>query len=101
MWLFDPDRKLIVEHKFLLGDDRAPAFCALSRLQLHKILLAAVERAGVEIRLGVTVSSINEDEARAQFELATAGQEWFTLMPGSKGFRSPQNWHLVGPPSVP
>src|SRR3954471_4908912 len=46
MWLFDSDRKLIVEHKFLLGDDRVPAFCALSRLQLHKILLGAVERAG-------------------------------------------------------
>ena len=56
MWLFDPNRALIVEHKFLMGDDRVPAFCALSRLELHKILLGAVERAGVEVRLGVTVN---------------------------------------------
>src|SRR6185369_5386525 len=43
-----------------LGDDRVPAFCALSRLQLHEILLGAAERAGVQVRLGVTVSDIHE-----------------------------------------
>ena len=41
MSIFDPSRELIVEHKFLLGDERVPAFCALSRLRLHEILLAA------------------------------------------------------------
>src|SRR6516162_2535288 len=56
MFLFDRDRRLIVEHKFLLGDDRIPAFCALSRLQLHEILLGAVERAGVNVRLGATAT---------------------------------------------
>src|SRR3954453_6912244 len=39
MWLFDAQRRPIVEHKFLMGDERIPAFCALSRLQLHEILL--------------------------------------------------------------
>ena len=75
MWLFDPDRRLIVEHKFLLGDDRVPAFCALSRLQLHKILLGAVERAGVEVRLGVTVSAIHEDKDRVDVEFSTGQRE--------------------------
>src|SRR6185436_2023527 len=60
MWIFDPQRTLIVEHKFLLGDERVPAFCALSRLQLHQILLGAAERAGAQIRLGVTVDAIDE-----------------------------------------
>jgi 2-polyprenyl-6-methoxyphenol hydroxylase-like FAD-dependent oxidoreductase len=46
MFLFDASRRLIVEHKFLLGGDRLPAFCALSRLQLHEILLGAAQRAG-------------------------------------------------------
>jgi 2-polyprenyl-6-methoxyphenol hydroxylase-like FAD-dependent oxidoreductase len=46
MSIFDPKRQLIVEHKFLLGDDRVPAFCALSRLRLHEILLAAAECTG-------------------------------------------------------
>src|SRR6476619_6486005 len=40
MYIFDPNRQLIAEHKFLLGDDSVPAFCDLSRLQLNKILLA-------------------------------------------------------------
>src|SRR6202158_6010066 len=34
MHIFDPQRVLIAEHKFLLGDESVPAFCALSRLQL-------------------------------------------------------------------
>src|ERR1700722_7450046 len=36
MSIFDPNRELIVRHKFLLGDARTPAFCALSRLRLHQ-----------------------------------------------------------------
>src|SRR5919197_4869796 len=53
MWIFDPNRELIVEHKFLLGDERIPAVCALSRQRLHAILLDAAQRAGVQVRLGV------------------------------------------------
>ena len=45
MWIFDPSREPIVEHKFLMGDVRVPAVCALSRLRLHEILLAAAQRA--------------------------------------------------------
>src|SRR5271154_4064395 len=54
MHFFDADRELIAEHKFLLGDESTPAFCALSRLRLHDILLAAAMRAGVEVRTGLT-----------------------------------------------
>src|ERR1700761_8201296 len=64
MFIFDPNRELIVEHRFLLGDDRIPAFCALSRLRLHEILLSAAERAGAEIRTGLTVSEIHNEPDR-------------------------------------
>ena len=64
MSIFDPNRELIVEHKFLLGGEMVPAFCALSRLRLHEILLAAAERAGVEIRISSTVSEIHEEKNR-------------------------------------
>jgi len=101
MWLFDPDRKLIVEHKFLLGDDRVPAFCALSRLQLHKILLGAVERAGVEVRLGVTVSAIHEDKDRVTVEFSTGQHDSFDLMAGFDGIRSATRLHLVGTTFAP
>jgi 2-polyprenyl-6-methoxyphenol hydroxylase-like FAD-dependent oxidoreductase len=36
MSIFDPNRELIVKHKFLLGDERIPAVCALSRLRLQR-----------------------------------------------------------------
>jgi 2-polyprenyl-6-methoxyphenol hydroxylase-like FAD-dependent oxidoreductase len=88
MYLFDRDRRLIVEHEFLLGDDRLPAFCALSRLQLHEILLGAAERAGVQIRLGVTVTGIDEDGDRATVRFSTGEGDSFDLVTGFDGIRS-------------
>jgi len=101
MFIFDPDRRLIVEHKFLLGDDRVPAFCALSRLQLHEILLGAAERAGVQIRLGVTVSSIQEDADRVDVQFSTGQQDSFDLLAGFDGIRSTTRLHLVGTAFTP
>ena len=37
MCVFDPNRELIARHKFLLGDERTPPFCALSRLRQNAI----------------------------------------------------------------
>jgi 2-polyprenyl-6-methoxyphenol hydroxylase-like FAD-dependent oxidoreductase len=101
MYLFDPGRRLIVEHKFLLGDDRVPAFCALSRLQLHEILLGAAERAGVEIRLGVTVSEIHEEADRVDVRFSTGERASFDLLAGFDGIRSQVRQHLFGTAFVP
>jgi len=96
MFLFDPARRLIVEHKFLLGDDRVPAFCALSRLQLHEVLLGAVERAGVELRLGVTASDIRQEGPRVAVQFSTGRQDAFDLVVGFDGIRSTTRLYLVG-----
>lgn len=101
MYLFDPGRRLIVEHKFLLGDERVPAFCALSRLQLHEILLGAAERAGVEIRLGVTVSEIHEEADRVDVRFSTGEHASFDLLAGFDGIRSQVRQHLFGTAFVP
>jgi 2-polyprenyl-6-methoxyphenol hydroxylase-like FAD-dependent oxidoreductase len=101
MHIFDPSRQLIAEHKFLLGDDSVPAFCALSRLQLHKILLGAAERAGVQVRLGVTVSKILEEQDRATVHFSTGQSETFDLLAGFDGIRSSTRQHLVGTAFVP
>ncbi len=101
MYLFDPDRRLIVEHKFLLGDDRVPAFCALSRLQLHEILLGAAERAGARIRLGVTVSEIHEERDRVDVVFSTGEHASFDLLAGFDGIRSQVRQHLFGTAFVP
>jgi 2-polyprenyl-6-methoxyphenol hydroxylase-like FAD-dependent oxidoreductase len=101
MYLFDPNRQLIAEHKFLLGDDRVPAFCALSRLQLHQILLGAAERAGVQVRLGVSVSEILEDQDRVTVRFSTGESDTFDLLAGFDGIRSATRLHLVGTAFAP
>jgi 2-polyprenyl-6-methoxyphenol hydroxylase-like FAD-dependent oxidoreductase len=101
MYLFDPDRRLIVEHKFLFGDERVPAFCALSRLQLHEILLGAAERAGVQVRLGVTVSDIHQDRDRVEVRFSTGQHDTFDLLAGFDGIRSSTRLHLVGTAFAP
>lgn len=101
MYLFDRSRRLIVEHKFLMGDDRVPAFCALSRLQLHEILLGAAVRAGAEIRLGVTVSEIHEEKDRVDVRFSTGENASFDLVVGFDGIRSQIRQHLFGTAFVP
>jgi 2-polyprenyl-6-methoxyphenol hydroxylase-like FAD-dependent oxidoreductase len=101
MFIFDPGRRPIVENKFLLGDDRVPAFCALSRLQLHEILLGAAQRAAAEIRLGVTVSAIHDTPENVGVEFSTGQRDAFDLLVGFDGIRSTTRLHLVGTAFAP
>ncbi len=101
MHIFDAGRRLLAEHKFLLGDERIPAFCALSRLELHRILLGAAERAGVQIRLGVTASEISDEKDRVGVKFSTGESDTFDLLAGFDGIRSAIRHHLVGTAFVP
>lgn len=101
MHIFDPQRRLIVEHKFLLGDDRVPAFCALSRRELHAILLGAAERAGVQVRLGITVSAIGDEPDRANVRFSSGETQPFDLIAGFDGIRSTTRQRLVGTAFAP
>jgi 2-polyprenyl-6-methoxyphenol hydroxylase-like FAD-dependent oxidoreductase len=101
MSIFDAQRRLIVEHKFLLGDASVPAFCALSRLELHRILLGVAERAGAEIHLGVTTSQIHDEKDRVDVQLSNGRSETFDLLVGFDGIRSSTREHLVGTAFVP
>jgi 2-polyprenyl-6-methoxyphenol hydroxylase-like FAD-dependent oxidoreductase len=92
---------LIVEHKFLLGDDAVPAVCALSRLRLHEILLAAAERAGVEVRTGLTASEISDEKDRVTVTFSNRRTESFDLFAGFDGIRSSTRSHLFGTAFVP
>ena len=101
MFIFDAKRTLIAEHKFLLGDDRVPAFCALSRLELHRILLGAAERAGVEVRLGLTVSEIRDDGQKVSVQFSNGQTDSFDLLAGFDGIRSATREYLVGTAFAP
>ncbi len=101
MFIFDAKRTLIAEHEFLLGDENVPAFCALSRLELHKILLGAAERAGVQVRLGVTVSEIRDEGDRVAVQFSNGETDAFDLLAGFDGIRSATREHLVGTAFAP
>ena len=101
MCIFDSNRELIARHKFLLGDDRVPAVCALSRLELHNILLAAAQRAGVEVRLGIMVQEMCDEGERVVAEFSNSRAETFDLIAGFDGIRSATRAYLVGTAFVP
>jgi 2-polyprenyl-6-methoxyphenol hydroxylase-like FAD-dependent oxidoreductase len=101
MAIFDQNRELIVEHKFLLGDAKVPAFCALSRLRLHEILLAAAKRAGVEVRTGLTVSKIQDERDHVVAVLSDGRSETADLLAGFDGIRSATRQHLFGTAFAP
>ncbi len=101
MFIFDPNRKLIVEHKFLLGDERIPAFCALSRLRLHEILLGAAERTGVTVRTGLTVNEIHDEPDGVTVIFSDGRIDKFDLLAGFDGIRSTTRLHLIGTAFVP
>ena len=101
MCIFDSNRELIARHKFLLGDDRVPAVCALSRLELRNILLAAAQRAGVEVRLGTMVQEMCDEGERVVAEFSDSRAETFDLIAGFDGIRSATRAYLVGTAFVP
>jgi 2-polyprenyl-6-methoxyphenol hydroxylase-like FAD-dependent oxidoreductase len=101
MCIFDPNRELIVHHKFLLGDDLVPAVCALERRHLHDILLAAAQRAGVEVRLGFTVSAIRDHDGGVTVDFSDGRSDTFDLLAGFDGIRSTTRLHLVGTAFAP
>ncbi len=101
MHIFDASRKLIAEHVFLLGDETLPAFCALSRLDLHRILLRAAEQAGVEVRLGVTAAKIQDEPDKVSVQFSNGESDTFDLLAGFDGIRSTTRPHLVGTAFVP
>jgi len=101
MCIFDPRRELIVRHRFLLGDARIPAFCALSRRRLHDILLAAAQAAGVDVRCGLTTNEIHEHDDGVTVVLTDGRSERFDLLAGFDGIRSATRQHLVGTAFVP
>jgi 2-polyprenyl-6-methoxyphenol hydroxylase-like FAD-dependent oxidoreductase len=101
MFIFDQNRELIVAHKFLLGDAKVPAFCALSRLRLHEILLGAAKRAGVDVRTGLMVGDIHDERDRVTAVLSDGRSETVDLVAGFDGIRSAMRQHLFGTAFVP
>jgi 2-polyprenyl-6-methoxyphenol hydroxylase-like FAD-dependent oxidoreductase len=101
MHVFDPQRRLIVEHRFLLGEGRVPAVCALPRSSLQAILVTAAQRAGVDLHLGMTVTVIQDEKDRVAVTFSDGRSDAFDLLAGFDGIRSATRQHLVGTAFMP
>jgi len=88
MRYFDRNRSLIVEHKFQLGGPDVPAVCALSRAELHAILLDAAHKAGVGTRLGTTATAMEQRGDRVHVVFNDGSSDDFELVVGFDGIRS-------------
>ena len=97
MTIFDAQRRLIAEHKFILGDERIPAVCALARSDLHRILLNEATRSGVELGLGLTITDYDESNKDCvTATLSDGSSDTVDLVAGFDGIRSATRQHLVG-----
>ncbi|MEH2472547.1 2-polyprenyl-6-methoxyphenol hydroxylase-like FAD-dependent oxidoreductase [Nitrobacteraceae bacterium AZCC 2161] len=96
MSIYDADHQLIAHHKFLLGDDRVPAVCALRRSDLHRILLSAAERWGVSVHLGMQVLTLEDGPEDVLVTFSDGTKTTFDLVAGFDGIRSTTRQHVVG-----
>ncbi len=96
-WRFkDYKDNLIVDVPSGTGDDEIPGNVALTRRDLHDILIGAVERAGVEVRYGVTADELDDrgDSVHVTFSDGTTGL--YDLVAGFDGIKSRIRGQLFG-----
>jgi 2-polyprenyl-6-methoxyphenol hydroxylase-like FAD-dependent oxidoreductase len=96
-WRFkDYKDNLIVDVPSGIGDEDTPANIALTRRDLHDILIGAVKRAGVEVRYGVTAEELDDrgDSVHATFSDGSSGD--YDLVVGFDGIKSGIRRQLFG-----
>jgi 2-polyprenyl-6-methoxyphenol hydroxylase-like FAD-dependent oxidoreductase len=96
-WDFnDAAGQLVVHCPCSLASDGVPHNVALSRPELHRILIAANERAGVQISYGTTVAELADDNGAAQVKLTDGREAEYDLVVACDGVNSPTRNRLFG-----
>jgi 2-polyprenyl-6-methoxyphenol hydroxylase-like FAD-dependent oxidoreductase len=97
--LFNQKGELLAVHRRQrLLDANRPAMNALRRPAFHKILTDAVAKAGIPLRLGLTVSELDDrpdDPVKVRFSDGSRGS--YDLVIGADGIRSQIREMLFGP----
>ena len=78
------------------ADPRYPPVNGITRPRLHKILTEAAERSGVRIRLGETVTTLEEDADGVRVGFANGSSGHYGLVVGSDGAHSEMRKRLFG-----
>jgi len=92
---YDWQGNLIVDCPSALGGD-VPANTALSRRDLHRILIGAAESAGAKITYGATVEDHREADGHVNVTLSDGRMDAYDLVVAFDGLRSPMRQRLFG-----
>jgi len=83
------DGRLIAEvPQVNINDPGDPPFVSMSRTALHDLLVRAVRRHGVEVRLGVTADRLEETDDGVRVFLSDGTADQFDLVVGADGLHS-------------
>jgi 2-polyprenyl-6-methoxyphenol hydroxylase-like FAD-dependent oxidoreductase len=93
---YDADGELIVHVPSLLGGD-VPANVALSRLNLHRILIGAAERHDVKIRYGTTMEQFSDSGRAVDVSFTDGRRESYDLVTAFDGIKSGARRAVFGP----
>ena len=96
-WDFhDAEGNFVVGVDTILGDERIPHNNGLARRQLHGILVAAADRAGVRVSYSTTVAELRTAGDQVEVELSDGREGTYDLVAGFDGIRSPTRDRLFG-----
>jgi 2-polyprenyl-6-methoxyphenol hydroxylase-like FAD-dependent oxidoreductase len=96
-WTFRDYRdRIVADIVNRLGGDDVPPNCALPRRSLHKILIAAAEHAGAEVRYGTTVQDLQDKGASVEVAFDDGSGGTYDLVVAFDGIGSPMRKRLFG-----
>lgn len=93
---YDAQGNHIIDVTSALGSDGVPANTALSRLDLHRILIGAAQRQDVKVAYGTTVESFEDTGDAVDVRLSDGRQESYDLVAAFDGIKSPTRRTLFG-----
>ena len=72
-----------------LAGPHYPAYLGLTRPALHNVLFAACQKAGAQVRLGVTVAELSQSESKVVAKFTDGIAREYDLVVGADGVHSP------------
>lgn len=94
----DREGRLIVEYFYpRVAGDHVPAIVGIKRAELHRVLIDALHRTDVEVRLGTTVASLVDGEYGAEAAFSDGSSGVFDAVVAADGIRSQLRAMVFGP----